>query len=175
MGFADILAEGVEFFAVGAEEGVGVVLADDGAVGGDDLDFHAVDFAELLALGFGGAGHAGGVGVLEDVVLEGDGGEDAAGAADGDAFLFFERGLDAGGPLALKSEAAFVFIDGNDAIVADEIVAVAGQEVVGVEGVVYGGGPGCVVFFVEAAFVEEGFGAFHAGVGEFDLIAFPVD
>jgi hypothetical protein len=175
MHFADFGAEGGEFFVGGAEEGVLVVDADDGAVCGEDFDLHLVDFAELVLLRFGGTGHAGGVLVLEDVILEGDGGEDAAGAANGDAFFFLEGGVDAGGPLAFKGEASFVFVDGDDAVVADEVVAVAGEEVVGVEGVVDGGGPGGVFFVVEAALAEKGFGGVEAGVGDFDVLAVVVD
>ena len=46
-----------------AEEAVGVVAANVGAMGGDDFDFEAVDEAELVGLRGGGAGHAAGEGV----------------------------------------------------------------------------------------------------------------
>ena len=47
----------------GTEKAVGEVAANVGAMGGDDFDFEAVDEAELVGLGGGGAGHAAGEGV----------------------------------------------------------------------------------------------------------------
>lgn len=170
----DGLDDGAEFCFLVGEECVGLIDADAGFVGGDDFDGEVVDLGELFGLGGGGAGHAAEVFVLEDVVLEGDGGEDAAGFLDGEALLFFEGGVEAGGPAALVGGAAFVFVDGDDFPVADEVIDVAGEEMVGVEGVVESGeeAVGSVVDLLD---LEELFGLGEAGVGDFDVLVAGID
>ena len=55
MAVDDLLDDGLVLFALGLVDAVVVVLAETGAVGGDDEDVEAVDGLEFVGLGLGGA------------------------------------------------------------------------------------------------------------------------
>jgi len=167
--FPDGLNNGAELGGLGGEECVCLIDADAWFVGGDDFDVEPVDPLKLFGLGGGGAGHAAEVFVLEDEVLEGKGAKDAARFLDFEPLLFLDRGVNAGGPAALISGAAFVLVDGDDTVFADEVIDVLFEKVLGVESVVEGSeeAVGCVVDLFD---LQDVFSADEAFIGNFDVL-----
>ena len=82
----DLPDDGVVLAGGVLEHHVGVVLADQGLVGGDLHDVQLIGGVELLLLGEGGTGHTGELLVQAEVVLEGDGGQGLGLPGHGDAF-----------------------------------------------------------------------------------------
>lgn len=166
---ADFFEEGVVFLVFGAVDRVWIVDSDHGAIGRDDFDGEIVDFGEFAGLGGGGAGHAAEVLVESEKVFKGNGAEDAALGFDGDGFLHFDGSVEPGGPTPVLRDAAFEFIDGFDLAVFDEVVDVAVEEGVSVQGVLKGGESFEVFFGEEVAAAETGFGVVDTVVGEGDV------
>ena len=101
--------------------------------------------------------------------MEGEGAENAAGFLDFEALHFFKGGMDAGWPAALIGGAAFVLVDGDDSVFADEVIDVFLEEMLGVEGVIEGGeqAVGSVVNLID---LQDVFGAGEAFVSDFDVL-----
>ena len=171
----DVGDDGFVFGPLGFVDDVGKVFADHRHVGGDDDDVEAVDFAEFLFFGLGGAGHAGEFFVHAEVVLEGDGGEGLALAFDFDAFFGFDGLVEAVGVAAAEHEPAGEFVDDDDFAVFDDVVAVAFHEGVGFEGLVEVVGELDVFVFVEVFDAEGFFGFGDAALGGGDGVGFFVD
>ena len=166
---SDFFEEGVVFLVFSAVDRVGIVDADHRPIGRDDLDGQVVDLGKFAALGSCGAGHAAEMWVESEQVFEGNGAENAALGFDGDGFLHFHGSVEPGGPATVLRDAAFEFIHRFDLAVFDEVVDVAMQESVGMEGVLHGG-EGFEVFFGEkVAAAETGFGVVNAVVREGDV------
>ena len=72
-------------------------------------------------------------------MLQGDRAEDAAVLAEGEALLGLDRRLQAVAPLPPLGDAAGELVDELDRAAAHDVVDVAAQEVLGVEGVAQGG------------------------------------
>ena len=87
MALLDLPDDGPVLARLGLEHVVGLVLADQGLVGGDLHDVQVVDLPKLLLLGHGGARHAGQLVVQAEVVLEGDGGQGLGLPGHGDVLL----------------------------------------------------------------------------------------
>ncbi len=130
----DLVGDGEVFLLRGAVDDVLVFDAQHLAVGGDDDDVELVDLVELGGFSLGGAGHAGELLVHAEVVLEGDGGERLVFLADGDAFLGFDRLVEAVGPAAAGHQAAGELVDDDDLAVFDDVLDVALVEVVRLDG-----------------------------------------
>ena len=123
----------VELLGRGAEDRVVVVLADDRDVGRDGDDLEAVDVAEFLGLGRGRAGHAGELLVEAEIVLEGDRGQRLVLGLDLDVFLGLQRLVQALGIAAARHHAAGELVDDHHFVVADDVVLVLAEHLVGAE------------------------------------------
>ena len=93
-------------------------------VGRDDHDVELVDLGELFRLGVGGAGHAGELAVLAEVVLEGDGRERLVLALDLDLLLGLDRLVQAVAPAPARHQAAGELVDDDDLAVLDHVLDV---------------------------------------------------
>ncbi len=108
-----------------------------GTVGRDDDDVEVVDLRELLGLGVGGAGHAGELLVLAEVVLEGDGRQRLVLALDlhlgmrAVVLLGLDRLVQPVAPAAAGHQAAGELVDDDDLAVLDHVVDVALEDHVG--------------------------------------------
>ena len=94
------------------------------AVGRDDHDVELVDLGELFGLGVGGAGHAGELAVLAEVVLEGDGRERLVLALDLDLLLGFDCLVEPVAPAPARHQAARELVDDDDPAVLDHVLDV---------------------------------------------------
>ena len=133
VGFLDFLNDGVEFLAAGFEDLVVFVHAGIRAVRRDGQHVELVDVVELGRLGFGGAGHAGELFVKPEIVLNRDRGEGLGFLFDLDAFLGFDRLVEAIGPTPAGHFAAGVFIDDDDFAFLDDVLDVLFVNAVGLE------------------------------------------
>ena len=93
-------------------------------VGRDDDDVEAVDLAELALLGLRRTGHPGELLVEPEIVLERDRGERLVLAADRQAFLRFDRLVNAVGIAAAVHEAPGELVDDDDFAVLDDVLLV---------------------------------------------------
>src|SRR5712675_1812259 len=110
---------------------VTVVLARHSHVGRDLDDLQAIDLAELCRLGHRRAGHAGQLGIHAEQVLEGDRGQRLVLALDLDLLLGLERLVQAFRVAPAGHHAAGELVDDDDLAVLDDIVYVAGEQLVG--------------------------------------------
>ena len=125
-----LLHDRVVFLARRAVDLVVGVVAADRLVGRDLDDLEPVDVAEFLRLGHRRAGHAGELRIEPEIVLEGDRGERLVLVLDGDAFLGLERLVQ---PLRIAPafhHAAGELVDDDDLVVLDDVVGVAGEQLV---------------------------------------------
>ena len=132
----DVVDDRVELGLLGAVDEVGLVLADHRAVGRDRHDAQLVDRVQLGGLGLGRAGHAGELAVHAEVVLEGDRGEGLVLVLDLDALLRLDRLVHALVVAAAGEHAAGVLVDDEDLAVHDDVVLVALEQLLGLDGVV---------------------------------------
>ena len=102
-------------------------------VGRDGHDLEAVDVAELLGFGRRRTGHAGEVLVEAEVVLEGDRGQRLVLGLDLDVFLGLQRLVQALGIAAARHHAAGELVDDHHFVVADDVVLVLVEHLVGAE------------------------------------------
>ena len=112
------------------------VLPGAGLVGGHADDLQAVNFAELVRLGGGGAGHAAELFVHAEVVLEGDGGQRFALGGDGHALLGLDGLMQAVVVAASVHQAAGEFIHNDDLAVFHDVVGVPVHHAAGLDGAV---------------------------------------
>ena len=99
-------------------------------VGRDLDDFELVDVAEFLGLGHRRAGHPGELRIHPEIILEGDRGEGLVLVLDGDAFLGFERLVQAFGIAPAFHHPPGELVDDDDLVVLDDVVGVAREELV---------------------------------------------
>ena len=102
-------------------------------VGWNDDDVEVVDLGEFFRFGVGGAGHAGQLLVLAEVVLEGDGRERLVLALDLDPFLGLDGLVQAIAPAAARHQTAGELVDDDDFAVFDHVVDVELEEGVGAQ------------------------------------------
>ncbi|MBA7658628.1 hypothetical protein ES703_66587 [subsurface metagenome] len=114
---------------------VGEVLANHGAVGGDNDHLQLVYLVKLLGLGEGGAGHARQLFVHAEVVLDGDGGVGAAFLLHLNAFFGFYRLVQAVGVAPTVHQSSGELIDDDDLAVLDHVLVVFTIYLFGVESV----------------------------------------
>src|SRR5262249_10451354 len=144
-------------FLLGAVDEVGILDAAQRAVGRDNNDIELVDLGELFGFGVGGAGHAGPLGVLAGVVLEGDGSEGPGVALDLYLLLPFFLPLGTVAPAAAWHQASGELVDDDDFAVLHHVVDVAVEDDMGAKRLVQ---------VVEHLHV---FGVVEAGLGLFVL------
>ena len=121
----DLLGGGEVLLLFGAVDDVRILDAHHRLVGRNHHDFELVDLLELGGFGFRRTGHAGQLLVHAEIILEGDGGERLVLALDLDAFLGFDRLVQAVGPAAARHQAAGELVDDDDFAVFDHVLDVA--------------------------------------------------
>ena len=94
----------------------------------DDDRLEAVDLLELVRFGVRRAGHAGELPVHAEVVLERDRRERLVLVLDLDAFLRFDRLVQAVGPAPARHQAAGELVDDDDLAVLHDVVLVAVEQ-----------------------------------------------
>ena len=107
----DLGDDRVPLFFLGAVDEIGILDAQQLAIRRNDDDVELVDLGELFGFGVGRAGHAGELGVLAEVVLEGDGGERLILALDLDLLLGFDRLVEPVAPAPSRHQAAGELVD----------------------------------------------------------------
>ncbi|MND35728.1 hypothetical protein D3C80_263720 [compost metagenome] len=153
-----------------------VILVDtlDRQVGRHLDDVEAVDVAEFFRFRRGRTGHAGQLFIHAEVVLEGDGGKRLVFRLDLHLFLGFQSLVLTFGITAARHHAAGEFVDDDDFVVADDVVLVAGEELVGLQRIVDVMDDGDVFDVVKRFALQEArlpqqvfelFGAFFGEVG----------
>ena len=131
VGFGDLADDGLQLLLVGAVDLVMLVDAQDRLVGRNLDHFELVDLGEFIGLGRRRAGHAGELLVEAEIVLEGDRGERHVFRLDLDALLRLERLVLALGEAASRHHAAGELVDDDDLVVADDVILVELEELVG--------------------------------------------
>ena len=126
--FFDFLDHRVELLALGAVDHVGVLVPDQGAIGGDDDDFQVVDLLEFRRFRFRRAGHAGQFLVHAEIILEGDRGQGLVLTFDLDAFLGLDGLVQAVTPAPAGHQAAGEFVHDDDLAVFHHVIAVQLEE-----------------------------------------------
>ncbi len=129
----DQLDDGARLVGERAVDLVVGVLAGNRHVGRDLDHFEPVDLAEFGRLGHRRAGHAGQLGIHAEEVLEGDRGQRLVLALDLDLFLGLERLVQALGIAPAGHHAAGELVDDDDLAVLDDVVDVAGEQLVGAQ------------------------------------------
>ena len=132
----DLGNDGARFLLGGAVDLVVLVGAVHRHVGGHLQHVELVDVAELVGLGGGRAGHAGELGVEAEVVLEGDGGERLVLRLDADVLLGLQGLVQAVGVAPALHHAAGELVDDDDLVALHDVVAVAQEQGVSLEGLV---------------------------------------
>ena len=132
--FLDRLDNGLHLFAAGAVDEVGHVLADHGPVRGDGAHLKAVDLGEFHRFRIRGAGHARQLVVHAEVVLEGDARKRLVLRRDGDVLLGFEGLMQPVAETAPFHGAARELVDDDHLIALDDVVHVAPEHGMGLQG-----------------------------------------
>ncbi len=150
----------LEFTLLSAVDHIRQGLANHWPVCGNDHHIHAVDLAELIFLGFGGAGKARKLCIHAEVVLQSNAGQGLALPLDLDAFLGLNGLVQAVGITAPKHQAAGELIDDDDLPFLDHIVPVPFHEHMCPQGLVDMMGNLNVNVIIEIFQIE---GLFHLG------------
>ena len=122
-----------ELFALSAIDLVVLVEAPHRHVGRNLDHVELVDFGEFVGLGRRRAGHAGELLVEAEIILEGDRGERHVLRLDRDMFLGFERLMQAFRIAPARHHAAGEFVDDHDFVVADDVILVAMEQLMGAQ------------------------------------------
>ena len=120
----------------GLVDEVGLVAADHRLVRRDRHHTELVDLVQLGRLGLGGAGHAGELVVEPEVVLQRDGGQGLVLGLDLDVLLGLDGLVHALVVAAADQHAAGELVDDQHFAVADDVVLVALEQLLGLDGVV---------------------------------------
>ena len=129
----DDVGDLVELLVRRAEDRVVVVLAHDVDVGRHGDDVEAVDVGELFGFRRRRTGHAGELLVEAEIVLEGDRGQRLVLGLDLDALLGLQRLVQAFGIAAARHHAAGELVDDHHFVVADDVVLVLAEHLVGAQ------------------------------------------
>src|SRR5262245_30111604 len=101
---AHLPCDGLLFLLASGENLIWIILADDGPVGGDDLDVEFVELLQLNGLRRGRASHSADSGVERDEMLQSHGTEHHPLKLGPQSFLGIYRGLESGGPAAVDGD-----------------------------------------------------------------------
>ena len=143
------------FSGAGAIDLVVLVETPDRHVGRNLDHVELVDLGEFVGLGRGGAGHAGELLVEAEIILEGDRGEGDVLRLDGDMFLGFERLMEALRIAPPGHHPAGEFVDDHHLVVADDVILVAMEQCMGLQGLLHVMHDRDIGGIVERALVEE--------------------
>ena len=163
---ADGLDDGIVLFLAGTVDEVGVVLALHGLVGRDGDHFQIVDLVEFHGFGIGRTGHARQLVIHAEIVLEGDGGQGLVLGGDGDVFLGFQGLVQTVGIAAAVHEAARELVHDDHLVVLHDVVHVALEDVMGLQGLQDAVLLGDVGRVEEVVHMQQGFAVGHAFLGE---------
>ena len=133
VGGLDLPHDRAHLLVGGAIDLVVLVETGDRQIGRDLDDGQLVDLGELVRLGRGRAGHAGELLVEAEVILERDRGERHVFRLDGDVLLRLERLMQAFRIAPARHHAAGELVDDDDLAVADDVVLVALEQLVGAQ------------------------------------------
>ena len=125
-------------------------------IGGNVQHVELVDVHELGRFGQRRAGHARQLVVEAEIILEGDRGEGDVFGLDRDVFLGFQRLVQAFGIAPAFHHAAGEFVDDDDLVVLDDVVAVLLEQLVGLQRLVDVMDDGDVFDVVEIASARAG-------------------
>src|SRR5215467_7515490 len=164
----DLLDDGIELRAGGAVDQVGLVLANHGLVGWNADDIQLVDFIEFLRLGEGGTGHAGEFFVEAEEVLEGDCGERVVFTLDLDAFFGFDGLVETFAVATAGHQAPCKLIDDDDLAIFDDIIFVALEDDLSLDGVLHVARQIEIAFVVDVLDTGQAFKLFDAVLGQDD-------
>jgi hypothetical protein len=121
------------------------------------LDFQIVDFPEFAGLSRRGSRHPAGHGIESDEILQRNRTENPALFFWCDTFFCFDCGVKASGPAAILNDAAFEFVDGFNGAILHQIVDVAPEQGMRVDGVLDGSMKLEVLRIEKIAAVKRGF------------------
>ena len=155
---ADLLDNGAVLPRHGLVDGIVVILADHGLVGGNLHHVQAVDLTELVVLGHGGTRHTRELLVHTEVVLEGDGGQGLVLLLDLHPFLGLNGLMETVREAAAGHESACEGVHDHDTLLVDHIVHVQLHTAVGLDGLIDVVGQGGVLGVGEVGDLEEGLG-----------------
>ena len=125
----DLVDDRVELRFLRLVDDIGVVFAHHRPVRRHDDHVETVDVAEFALFGLRGTGHAGQVIVEAEEILEGDRRERLILAAHFDAFLRFDRLVDAVGVAPAVHQAPGELVDDDHFAVLDDVLLVAMEEI----------------------------------------------
>ncbi len=154
------------FLPDGRVEPVGLVGADARAVRRDHRDLQAVELTELLAGRHRGPRHPADGPVTADQGLDGDGVEDLAALAHGQSLLGLDRGVQAVGPALPPGNPAPGLVDQVDRAVPHDVVHVAAEQRMSVQGHVEPGQRLAVLGRVQVDAAERLFGGSGSRTGQ---------
>ena len=132
----NIFGHGGELGFLGLVNQVVVVLADVGLVRRDRHNAKLVNLVELSCLGFSGTGHAGELVVEAEIVLQGDGGQGLVLVLDLHALFGLDGLVHALVVATARQDAAGEGVNDEDFALADDVVLVALEEFLRLDGVV---------------------------------------
>ena len=171
----DLAHDGALLALFGGEDLIVHVDTAHGTVGGDLHDVEGVDGAEFALFRFGGTRHARKFAVKTEIVLEGDGRERLVLFAHLDAFLRFDRLMQAVRIAAADHETAREFVDDDDLVVFDDVFFVEVEELVRFERLLDVVVQGDVGDIGDVLHIEEFFRLLRAEFGELHLLFLALD
>ena len=142
------------FFLLGTEDQIVLILADHRLVGRNRQHAQLVGAHEFGGFGLCGTGHACQLVVHAEVVLQGDGGEGLVFGLDLHAFLGFDGLVQTLVVTAARQDTSGVLVDDEHFAAGHDVVAVAQEQLLGLDGVVQIADQCGVVRFVQVVDAE---------------------
>ena len=165
----NFLNDGLFFGVFRRKQAIGRIDANHWPVRGDRLHIQLVEFLKLAPLRSGCPRHARDVRVQTHQILQRDGPEHSALRLHPHAFFGFDGIVQSGGPTAILRNAAFEFVNRFNGIVLDDVINVAPQQGVGVNGVLHGTEDGKAILVEQVPYLERLFGQADSHVGKRDV------
>ena len=137
VGGFDLVHHGLIFFLAGAIDLIVLVNTGDRFVGWHFHHAQIVDLGKFLGFGGGGAGHAAQLVIQAEVILEGHRGQRHVFRLNLAAFLRFDRLMKPVRQTAPGHHAAGKFVNQHHFVVANDIILVAGEQLMGFQRVVH--------------------------------------
>ena len=170
MDLGDMRDDRVVLTRLGDVHAVGLIFANVGGVGRDRRDTQLVELPQLLTGRQGGAGHSADTRVAVDECLHGDGVENLTGVGGFDSLLGFDSCLQAIGPALQRGDASTRGVDEVHGAITHDVVHVALQEHMCVQGHIdLGEGGPDVVLGVQVDVPQLLFQLPGSGIGQEDV------